>query len=215
MQYTRYILGILLNHPTRDTILESPSWSVAELAASWMFAGGAFEVWKLQPRLCRQPISIHSRCFSEEPFQQVALGRDAAQQRWLEPGVRWGWAWAMRGNCLNLGRLPYFAKFFEHVWLPWRWGLLFSVNVCRSLISGCWPCIVTNRGRVHVAQKGISSMSLLGPLVVLRQYQLEHHLFPSMPRSKYPALQPILKKFADVNKVPGACAGLLVSWSRE
>lgn len=35
------------------------------------------------------------------------------------------------------------------------------------------------------------------------QYQLEHHLFPSMPRSKYPALQPILKKFADVNKVPG------------
>ena len=25
-----------------------------------------------------------------------------------------------------------------------------------------------------------------------------------MPRSKYPALQPILKKFADVNKVPGA-----------
>eukprot|EP00438_Fugacium_kawagutii_P001899 Skav201631 [mRNA] locus=scaffold3582:122033:124889:- [translate_table: standard] len=42
------------------------------------------------------------------------------------------------------------------------------------------------------------------------QYQLEHHLFPSMPRSKYPALQPILKKFADVNKVPGACAGVLV-----
>lgn len=25
-----------------------------------------------------------------------------------------------------------------------------------------------------------------------------------MPRSKYPALQPILNKFADVNKVPGA-----------
>eukprot|EP00440_Ansanella_granifera_P041860 gb/GFBE01045384.1/.p1 GENE.gb/GFBE01045384.1/~~gb/GFBE01045384.1/.p1 ORF type:complete len:514 (+),score=86.51 gb/GFBE01045384.1/:1-1542(+) len=35
------------------------------------------------------------------------------------------------------------------------------------------------------------------------QYQLEHHLFPSMPRSKYPALQPILKKFAEVNGVPG------------
>ncbi|CAE7226888.1 fat-3, partial [Symbiodinium pilosum] len=29
------------------------------------------------------------------------------------------------------------------------------------------------------------------------QYQLEHHLFPSMPRSRYPALQPILKKFAE------------------
>lgn len=35
------------------------------------------------------------------------------------------------------------------------------------------------------------------------QYQIEHHLFPSMPRSKYPALQPILKKFAEVNGVPG------------
>lgn len=27
------------------------------------------------------------------------------------------------------------------------------------------------------------------------QYQLEHHLFPSMPRSKYPELRPILMKF--------------------
>merc|ERR1712127_189129 len=35
------------------------------------------------------------------------------------------------------------------------------------------------------------------------QYQLEHHLFPSMPRSKYPALRPILMKFAEENKVPG------------
>lgn len=35
------------------------------------------------------------------------------------------------------------------------------------------------------------------------QYQLEHHLFPSMPRSKYPALRPILMKFAEENNVPG------------
>jgi len=35
------------------------------------------------------------------------------------------------------------------------------------------------------------------------QYQLEHHLFPSMPRSKYPALRPILQKFAEENDVPG------------
>ena len=35
------------------------------------------------------------------------------------------------------------------------------------------------------------------------QYQLEHHLFPSMPRSKYPALKPILTKFAEENNVPG------------
>jgi len=35
------------------------------------------------------------------------------------------------------------------------------------------------------------------------QYQLEHHLFPSMPRGKYPLLKPILTKFAKDNKIPG------------
>lgn len=35
------------------------------------------------------------------------------------------------------------------------------------------------------------------------QYQLEHHLFPSMPRSKYPKLKPILQKFAEDNNIPG------------
>mmetsp|Transcript_175 Transcript_175/g.306 ORF Transcript_175/g.306 Transcript_175/m.306 type:complete len:502 (+) Transcript_175:186-1691(+) len=35
------------------------------------------------------------------------------------------------------------------------------------------------------------------------QYQLEHHLFPSMPRSKYPSLRPILMKFAEENNIPG------------
>jgi acyl-lipid Delta6-acetylenase / acyl-lipid (9-3)-desaturase len=35
------------------------------------------------------------------------------------------------------------------------------------------------------------------------QYQLEHHLFPSMPRSRYPALRERLIKFAEENNVPG------------
>lgn len=35
------------------------------------------------------------------------------------------------------------------------------------------------------------------------QYQLEHHLFPSMPRSKYPAIRKILQKFAVDNNIPG------------
>lgn len=35
------------------------------------------------------------------------------------------------------------------------------------------------------------------------QYQLEHHLFPSMPRSNYPALSKILRKFAQDNNIPG------------
>ncbi|GMH77480.1 hypothetical protein TL16_g07423, partial [Triparma laevis f. inornata] len=35
------------------------------------------------------------------------------------------------------------------------------------------------------------------------QYQLEHHLFPTMPRSKYPLLKPILTKFAADNNIEG------------
>jgi fatty acid desaturase len=35
------------------------------------------------------------------------------------------------------------------------------------------------------------------------QYQLEHHLFPSMPRGNYPKLKPILTKFAKDNNIPG------------
>jgi fatty acid desaturase len=35
------------------------------------------------------------------------------------------------------------------------------------------------------------------------QYQLEHHLFPSMPRSKYPQLRSRLMEFADANNIPG------------
>jgi fatty acid desaturase len=35
------------------------------------------------------------------------------------------------------------------------------------------------------------------------QYQLEHHLFPSMPRSKYPQLKERLQIFAAENSVPG------------
>ena len=35
------------------------------------------------------------------------------------------------------------------------------------------------------------------------QYQLEHHLFPSMPRNKYPLLREKLIKFANDNNVPG------------
>jgi acyl-lipid Delta6-acetylenase / acyl-lipid (9-3)-desaturase len=35
------------------------------------------------------------------------------------------------------------------------------------------------------------------------QYQLEHHLFPSMPRNKYPLLRERLQKFAQDNNIPG------------
>merc|ERR1712216_207516 len=33
------------------------------------------------------------------------------------------------------------------------------------------------------------------------QYQLEHHLFPTMPRYKYPALMPEVKRFAEENNL--------------
>lgn len=35
------------------------------------------------------------------------------------------------------------------------------------------------------------------------QYQLEHHLFPSMPRNRYPRLKERLQQFATDNNIPG------------
>ena len=35
------------------------------------------------------------------------------------------------------------------------------------------------------------------------QYQLEHHLFPTMPRSKYPLLRDRIRQFVDQTNVPG------------
>lgn len=37
------------------------------------------------------------------------------------------------------------------------------------------------------------------------QYQLEHHLFPTMPRYKYPALQAAVKKFGKENNLDFRC----------
>jgi fatty acid desaturase len=40
------------------------------------------------------------------------------------------------------------------------------------------------------------------------QYQLEHHLFPTMPRYYYPELRPILKEFSSNNKLPFKVSGV-------
>ena len=39
------------------------------------------------------------------------------------------------------------------------------------------------------------------------QYQLEHHLFPTMPRYKYKALHPILREWARRNKLDFRTSG--------
>lgn len=41
------------------------------------------------------------------------------------------------------------------------------------------------------------------------QYQLEHHLFPFMPRYYYPKLRPILRKFSEENSLPFKVSGVM------
>jgi fatty acid desaturase len=40
------------------------------------------------------------------------------------------------------------------------------------------------------------------------QYQLEHHLFPTMPRYNYPKLRPMIKQFSSENKLPFKVSGV-------
>lgn len=39
------------------------------------------------------------------------------------------------------------------------------------------------------------------------QYQLEHHLFPTIPRYKYRQLAPLVKKFAEENDIEYRATG--------
>lgn len=41
------------------------------------------------------------------------------------------------------------------------------------------------------------------------QYQLEHHLFPTMPRYYYPKLRPLVKAFAEENDLPFKVSGVV------
>lgn len=41
------------------------------------------------------------------------------------------------------------------------------------------------------------------------QYQLEHHLFPQMPKRHYPKLKPIIEKFAKENNLPFKISGVM------
>jgi fatty acid desaturase len=41
------------------------------------------------------------------------------------------------------------------------------------------------------------------------QYQLEHHLFPTMPRYNYPKVRPLVKAFAEENDQPFKVSSVL------
>ena len=46
------------------------------------------------------------------------------------------------------------------------------------------------------------------------QFQLEHHLFPTMPRYRYPALKPIMRAFADDHGLPYKSESDVAIWLR-
>ena len=47
------------------------------------------------------------------------------------------------------------------------------------------------------------------------QYQLEHHLFPTMPKYKYANVRPILEQWANANGIEYKCEGVWSIWYRN
>jgi fatty acid desaturase len=47
------------------------------------------------------------------------------------------------------------------------------------------------------------------------QYQLEHHLFPTMPKYNYARLRPIIQKWAQENNIEYRCEGVWSIWRRN
>lgn len=123
---------------------------------------------------------------------------------------------ATQGATLQLATLcRWFACLMLDVWKSMGGiGLELLVNgwVAGAAQHGVATRLPTrNRGlpfKTTSQQEGVLSFRDLAPpnfgpgLAVFQAPR--HHLFPSMPRSKYPALKPILQKFAEVNHVPGA-----------
>jgi fatty acid desaturase len=47
------------------------------------------------------------------------------------------------------------------------------------------------------------------------QYQLEHHLFPTMPKYKYAQVRPIIQKWANDNGIEYRCQSVWKIWHRN
>lgn len=101
-----------------------------------------------------------------------------------------------------------FAIFPIKVWLPaiFMSGLLSALIVTpthqsEEMFSEYQPDWVT--AQFQSTRNAVATNPFSEWLWGGMQYQLEHHLFPSMPRMNYPKLRPILQKFAKDNNVPG------------
>lgn len=103
-------------------------------------------------------------------------------------------------------------------WLPWYvsvgsillGGLLVAVVVTAShqseeMFDGeAIPNTAYNfiRTQFESTRDAITENFLLEYLWGGMQYQLEHHLFPTMPKYRYASLRPIIKQWADENGLP-------------
>lgn len=111
-------------------------------------------------------------------------------------------------NCLLAHYFVLFTVFPFNVWFPAIFisGLLSALIVTpthqsEELFSDYQPDWVTAQflsTRNAVTTNPFSEWIWGG-----MQYQLEHHLFPTMPRNRYPALKDRLTKFAKDLNIPG------------
>jgi len=101
-----------------------------------------------------------------------------------------------------------FTLFPINVWLPaiFLSGLLSALIVTpthqsEELFSEYQPDWVTQQ--FQSTRNAITTNPFSEWIWGGMQYQLEHHLFPSMPRHRYPALKDKLQNFAEKMKIPG------------
>lgn len=72
-------------------------------------------------------------------------------------------------------------------------------SVCYSLALSCFPCYAITQTQFMGTRDVICPDWITEYIFGGMQYQLEHHLFPTMPRYKYRSLAPVVEKWAKEN----------------
>lgn len=136
-------------------------------------------------------------------------------------------SWRMQSIQFVMGSKNWFERALIVVNYAWLLCLPWKVAVGSILVGGWLVAVVVTANHQpepileandnynycvdqFTTTRGVDVKSwFLGYIFGGMQYQLEHHMFPFMPKYYYPSIRPLMKKFAEENKIPFKVSGVM------
>jgi fatty acid desaturase len=165
--------------------------------------------WWFFPLLTLEGANLHIQSF------RTSLRRNAGKRRWVEITVLTT-RWSAYLTVLLLVLDPQKAAAFLGVQLAVvgvYLGCTFAPN------HKGMPVLPPEARPDFLHRQVLTSRNIRGNrLTTLAMgglnYQIEHHLFPSMPRANLQAAQPVVRRFCETHRVPYAQSGALASYAQ-